>query len=331
MKKKKQTQSILTPENIRTLESFCEGNKGYFGKMFDYLGNVIEEGVQQGRFTEDEARSDLEAALWYAYACNNIDDYEHYYLVSQWMPYSEPHAAGCGAWYYRYACSLMYCGRLKDALDYSERGVNEAPEYPWGWLQLAKLRSHFGDREGALEAVRRGLLLVPGDYEFLTLEKEINAGCSLEEMEFHYIDPGSDHMLQGGLLEDEYQKRLAIAGLVCNLEALEQIKALFSPMDWKPDCPYCTFTYWTQAYEFFCVFRMNEAAVSKLDLGWLKSEKENLDEDLYPTVLNCDGEECRLTSVIFDVDCSTLLCFTGVDTGKELSFKVKDSDNGVMS
>ncbi|UQT48009.1 hypothetical protein M5E87_25240 [Flavonifractor plautii] len=45
------------------------------------------------------------------------------------------------------------------------------PDYVWGWLQLGKLRSHFGDTAGALAAVERGLDLEPGDYEFTTLAR----------------------------------------------------------------------------------------------------------------------------------------------------------------
>ena len=50
-------------------------------------------------------------------------------------------------------------------------------------------RAHFGDRAGALAAADRGLALEPGDYEFTTLRREIQKGRTLEEMEFHWIDP----------------------------------------------------------------------------------------------------------------------------------------------
>ena len=112
----KKPSSLLSKKDIKTLEGFCEGTQGYFGKMLEYLENFIEKGIESGRFTEEEARADLEIALWYAYACNNLDDYEHYYMAAQWMPSSEQNAAGCGAWYYRYSCCLMYCGRLEEAL-----------------------------------------------------------------------------------------------------------------------------------------------------------------------------------------------------------------------
>ena len=153
---------VLMAEDVAALEELCGDVSGYFYKMLDYLDQRVRDGVRQGEFTEEQARGDLDLALWYAYACNNIDDYDYYYKAAQWMPASEPaaEAAGSGIWYYRYACALMYCGRLEEARHYAETGVSLDPEYPWGWLETGKLRAHFGDRDGALEAVRRGLVEV---------------------------------------------------------------------------------------------------------------------------------------------------------------------------
>ena len=227
----------------------------------------------------------------------------------------------------------MYCGRLEEALHISEKGVLEDPKYPWGFLQLAKLRCHFGRKEKALEAVRQGLLLEPGDYEFLTLQREIQEGRSLEEMEFHYIDPACDQDLQNGLMDDDYFKKLSVAGIVCDKKALAQIKELFSPAGWKAYCPYCSFRYWSDAQEINCVSRMNEAALSKMDLTWLAAQKRQLDEGRYPASMEWEGEESLLSSVIIDIDCSMLLAYAGAEHGRELLFKVRESDNeaGLMS
>ena len=94
------------------------------------------------------------------------------------MKDSEKNAGGCATWYYRYSVALMYCGRLEEALDYAEKGIREEPDYPWIWLQAAKLRSHSGDKAGALEAVAHGLKLEPGDHEFLTLKRDRGRGAA---------------------------------------------------------------------------------------------------------------------------------------------------------
>ena len=171
-----ETGSLLSAEDIRTLEGFCGDVSSYFGKMYRWLEDFTERGVQAGKFTRRQAQQDLQIALWYSFACNNLDEYRFYYKAAQWMKHSEKNAAGCATWYYRYSVALMYCGQLEEALDYAERGVQEEPEYPWIWLQAGRLRAHFGDKAGALDAVKHGLTLEPGDHEFLTLKKEIKAG-----------------------------------------------------------------------------------------------------------------------------------------------------------
>ena len=94
---------VLTAEDVAALEGMCGDVSGYFYKMLDYMDQRIRDGVRRGEFTEEQARADLELALWYAYACNNIDDYDYYYKAAAWMPASEPaaRAARSGIWYYR--------------------------------------------------------------------------------------------------------------------------------------------------------------------------------------------------------------------------------------
>lgn len=269
---------ILTPEDIRRLESYDNGVTGYFYRMLDDLENCIRTGVSQGRFTEEQAREDLQVALWYSFACNNVDEYEYYYKAAQWMPASEKNAGGCGVWYYRYACALVYCSRLEEALTYAQRGVEEEPDYPWGWLQLGRLRSHFGDREGALEAARRALALVPGDHEFLTLEEDIRQGRDLAQMEFHWIDPDSDRALQKEESPEIADKRRAVACILRDEKNLAAIKALLAPTEWEADAPFCTFTIPYGAGTLLGRFCMNEAALSKLSLSWVREMVRRLPE-----------------------------------------------------
>ena len=48
-----ETGSLLSAEDIETLESFDEGTAGYFGKMLHWLENFIKNGVEEGRFTKN--------------------------------------------------------------------------------------------------------------------------------------------------------------------------------------------------------------------------------------------------------------------------------------
>ena len=106
---------VLTAEDVRELESMCEGVSGYFYKMLNFLEERLQDGVRRGRFTWERVRADLDTALWYSYICNNVDEYEYYYRAAQWMPDSEQAAeqARSGVWYYRYACALTYGGSYR--------------------------------------------------------------------------------------------------------------------------------------------------------------------------------------------------------------------------
>ena len=271
---------VLTPEDVEELEGMCEGPSGYFYKMLSYLEETIRAGVREGRFSAAQARADLEVALWYSYACNNVDEYEYYYRAADWMSDSEQaaEAAGSGIWYYRYACALTYCSRLEEALVYARKGVELDPGYVWGYLQYAKLLSHFGKQQEALAAVDRGLELEPGDYEFTTLRREILEGRNLEEMEFHWIDPESDRKLQAGMDESAGDKKRAISCILCRREALEEIKAALAPVEWEADAPYCTFRLPYQNGSLLGRFFMNEAALSKFPLSWVREFVRRLPE-----------------------------------------------------
>ena len=320
---------ILTPEDVEQLEAMHEGASGYFYKMLDYLEERIREGVRRGEFTQEEAGADLDVALWYSYACNNIDEYEYYYRAARWMPASEEaaRAAGCGMWYYRYSCALLYCGRLEEALDYARKGVETEPEYVWGWLQLGKLRSHFGDREGALEAVERGLALEPSDYEFTTLAREIREGRSLEEMEFHWIDPEADRRLQAGEDENADDKRRAIACILRDEENLAAVKDVLRPTEWEADAPYCTFTMPYGDGALLGRYFGNEASLSKVPVSWVVSLVNRLPalERRGLTFLSVEAgvgtEGMALSWFAIQPDRKLRLCFRAGDDHQLVSFE----------
>lgn len=297
-----ETGSLLSAEDIETLAAFDEGVSGYFGKMLGWLQDFIQNGVEEGRFSEKQAHQDLQIALWYAFACLNLDDYIHYYRAAEWMKDSEKNATGCATWYYRYSVALMYCGRPDEALEYAERGAKEEPDYPWIWLHLGKLRAHFGDKSGALDAVKQGLKLEPGDYEFLTLKKEIKAGATLEQMEYHWINPDADQTLQRGLDENADDKQRSIACIRVDEAGLAEFYELFHPerYSYKKNSPCCEFQYPVKEHLVELSFRMNEAGLSKMGTVWLRQLKERLDSGEWLTHTPEGEPEGILTGVFVD-------------------------------
>ena len=271
--------SLLGEAERDMLESFVHGDEVQCDAILEYLGSFISHGVSEGRFTERRAHHDLEISLWVAYACINAGDYEHAYTACEWLSGVEDLARGCGVWYYRYANALMYCGRPGMALEYCERGASEDPDYPWVWLTLGRLRSHFGDRRGATEAAMAGLRLVPGDYEFLTLLADIETGATIEQMEMHLIDPDADgEMAASGPGDPEYDsRRLYVSGIVCDREGLSALKERLGAEGWTPDHPYCTYLMDRNGGSVIVTLMMSEAQASKADPDSVAGVVESLD------------------------------------------------------
>ena len=80
-----ETGSLLSMQNIETLESFQDEISGYFGQMLCWLEDFIEQGVQEGKFTQRQAHQDLQIALWYSFACNTLDEYRYCLLYTSCM------------------------------------------------------------------------------------------------------------------------------------------------------------------------------------------------------------------------------------------------------
>ncbi len=281
------SQTILTPEITNQLKQLDSEGKMY--AIINTILDFISDGIDNDDFTQDDAFHDLDIALWIAYANNNIDDYLRYISSVRWLSGVEDLAAGCGTWYYRYAVSLMYLGRIDEAWKYAEEGVRQEPDYPWGWLILSALRAHRSDKEGALQAVEHGLELVPGDYEFLQRRKEIEAGYPLDVMENHYISPEADAMLQDAEnadMDDERRaKALSVSTILCDEQNLERIKQVLEPVTWNNDTFFCVCTIPLAACNLSIRFVMNEAGLSKFDVEWVARLRSSIDHLV--------GEACR--------------------------------------
>ena len=59
---------LLTDNDRNALEACDENGVTNVGRIFALLDNFVEEGVQQGRFSREEADADLEIALWRSFA-----------------------------------------------------------------------------------------------------------------------------------------------------------------------------------------------------------------------------------------------------------------------
>lgn len=88
-----------------------------------------------------------------------------------------------------------------------------------------------------MQAIEEGLKLVPDDYEFLTLRKEIGLGYTLEQLEYHWIGPEQDKKLQAGLDKDADEKQRSIAGIIKTKNNSTKLKCCLPRRTGKPTLP----------------------------------------------------------------------------------------------
>ncbi len=172
-----------------------------------------------------------------------------------------------------------------------------------------KLSGYFGLL--VRDAVKQGLKLEPEDYEFLTLKKEIKAGATLEQMEYHWINPDADRTLQQGLDEDADDKQRSISCITVNKDGLERFWSIFGPKpeQYIPNAPYTQFPYTVNGHMVDLVFQMNEAGLSKLDAAWLEQLKGWLQSGQWLERVYPDGRAARLDTVLVGLDYRTRLLY----------------------
>ena len=103
---------LLTDNDRNALEACDENGVTNVGRIFALLDNFVEEGVQQGRFSREEADGDLEIALWRSFALLQCDDYVSYAQAVEVLQKAEA-AAGERCPAYRLAAALTHVGRLR--------------------------------------------------------------------------------------------------------------------------------------------------------------------------------------------------------------------------
>ena len=86
------TGSLLSQKDIDTMDSFTDEVSGYYLRILDYLHTFIKKGVENHKFTEEDARQDHQQALCYSFSYHKMDKYEHYYPAAQWLPHSAHNA-----------------------------------------------------------------------------------------------------------------------------------------------------------------------------------------------------------------------------------------------
>ena len=99
-----------------------------------------------------------------------------YRNAEEWLHKIEDRGKLTGGWNYRLSVALMHQMRLDEALTYAENAVKVEANYPWGWLVYSKTLYGCQRTEEALLAAKKGLSLVPGDDELISLIDDMSKG-----------------------------------------------------------------------------------------------------------------------------------------------------------
>ncbi len=251
----KEVSTLLTDEEVEVLQGFA-GNEYVRGpSMAATLSSMIEHGVADGRFTEDQATKDLYIALAMAKACKATCNYEAFWAAVKWLGPLESEGSGCAEWYRRYGESLAYSGKASMALEFLERGAKLFPQDAHMRFLLSLARYALGDSEGAAKAVDgiEGLLQAADIYR---------GGRPLSEalaLRIRFDD--SDAF--GSWVDYSTDMSSLADWMVCDRAALSAFKDAVGAQSWSSDNPHCTFMVSDRAATF--TLEMNEAFVSRLD------------------------------------------------------------------
>ena len=170
---------LITEERKKQLETFK-----YPDDILTYLDKMQEE----HHYTDEEMEKDLGVALWKAYALNNSGSYSAFALSEKILKKVENEGFDTGVWCSRYSYALMCLRKFDESLTYIIHGTTVAPDYPWGWLQLARLYYKLNMINHTLEAISKGLTLVPGDPDFLAFKDDVKNRRDFETVMSRYID-----------------------------------------------------------------------------------------------------------------------------------------------
>lgn len=178
--------SILTENLYLMMENL--GNESYLNAVLA----LLTYGIEAGFYTRAELEKDLDCSLFYAYALININSADSYRESERLLAKTEKEGIKNPIWCYRYSVSLMYNRKYLRSYEYAKKCAEADADYPWGYLQLARISYKLEKIDESLQAVAKGLELVPGDYEFTTTKQEIEEKRPFREMLGHYIDQEAD-------------------------------------------------------------------------------------------------------------------------------------------
>ncbi len=236
------------------------------------LNDFVRDGIQEGRFSREEADAHLGIALCRAKGLLGKEDFHCAQAAAEALEKAREAGLMSGPWHVRMAEALLYSGKRIEARSTAEDGIGVAPEDPRCWAAAARLRMAAREKNDALTAAKEALRLRPDDPGYLLLLKAVESGASFAEMEC----PGLAALLKEKNPSGRTLRRLRYLSLVSmNAMGFMLNTELFG--SWgsgfeNEGCFEATLSLEDETVSV--VFQMTPEAFSHLKAGWLEALPE---------------------------------------------------------
>ncbi len=238
--------------------------EGLYYVMLDEIQHHLEDGLDEGRWTQEDIFADGELAELVARLDAAIGDYECFWHTRRWLE-KTAEAARAASWHRAMAWACLCTGEARAARRWAEAGLRRFGQGEGLAALAAALRAFEGDAPGALAVLDEAFARAGESERLARLRAAVAADAPLEELAACAAPAGK-----------ERQVRALAPGFAVDGAGLGRVSAALAARDWAFEAPWCFCRVPFGSGFLDMRLRMSEAAASKLDPAWLAALVEAL-------------------------------------------------------
>lgn len=238
--------------------------EGRYYVMLDEIQHHLEDGLDEGRWTQEDIFADGELAELVARLDAAIGDYEYFWHTRRWLE-KTAEAARSAPWHRAMAWACLCTGEARAARRWAEAGLRRFARDGELAALAAALRAFEGDVPGALAALDEAFAHTGESERLARLRAAVAANAPLEEL-----------AVCAAPAESEEKVRNLAPGFSADGAGLGRVSAALAARDWAFEAPWCFCRVPFGAGFLDMRLRMSEAAASRLDPAWLAALVEAL-------------------------------------------------------
>lgn len=238
--------------------------EGRYYVMLDEIQHHLEDGLDEGRWTQEDIFADGELAELVARLDAAIGDYECFWHTRRWLE-KTAEAARSAPWHRAMAWACLCTGEARAARRWTEAGLRRFARDGELAALAAALRAFEGDVPGALAALDEAFARTGESERLARLRAAVAANAPLEEL-----------AVCAAPAENEEKVRALAPGFAADGAGLGRVSAALAARDWAFEAPWCFCRVPFGAGFLDMRLRMSEAAASRLDPAWLAALVEAL-------------------------------------------------------